>query len=132
MNVKTASEIAVALENRRGQLAHVCACLAEKKVNVLAISVVDSATMGVVRMVVDKPAAALKMLKGCPMTVSEREVLLLELPNRAGVLAETADRLARKRINIEYVYGSTHGRGAALLVLTVPNVKRALEVLRGK
>ena len=130
--VGKAREITVALENQRGRLAHVCTWLAQKKVNILAISVVDSATMGVVRLVVDKPAVALKMIKeSYPLTVTEREVLLVELPNRPGVLAKTADRLARKRINIEYVYGSTSGRGNATLVLAVANAERARKALGG-
>ena len=127
--IRSAREITVALENRRGRLAHLCKCLAERKVNIMAISVVDSATMGLVRLVVDKPEVALEMLQTCPMTVTEREVLLVDLPNRAGALAEAADRLAKRRINIEYVYGSARGRGAALLVVAAPNLKRAREAL---
>lgn len=129
--MKVRKEITVALENAPGRLGHLCECIAGKKVNILAISVVESANMGIVRMVVDKPAAALEMLEGCPLTVNVEEVLELSAPNKPGVLATIARKLGKKRVNIEYIYGSVTGRGKATIILKPSSIKRAKPLLRG-
>lgn len=130
--MKVRKEITVALENAPGRLGHLCGCLAERKVNILAISVVESANMGLVRLVVDKPAAVVKMVSECcPMTLSVCEVLELSAPNKPGVIAKIAAKLGKKRINIEYVYGSVAGRGKAALILKPSSIKRAKPLLRG-
>lgn len=130
--MKVRKEIAVALENMPGRLGHLCGCLAGKKINIIAISVVESANLAIVRMVVDKPAAAVKMISECcPMTMSTEEVLELSAPNKPGVLAKIAEKLGKKRINIEYVYGSATGRGKATIILKPSSIKRAKALLRG-
>jgi len=130
--MKVRKEITVALENAPGRLGHLCACLADEKINILAISVVESANIGIVRMIVDKPAAAAKMIATCcPMTMNVEEVLELKAPNKPGVLAQIAGKLGKKRVNIEYVYGSAMGRGKAMIILKPSSIKRAKPLLRG-
>ncbi len=130
--MKVRKEITVALENAPGRLGHLCGCLADRKINILAISVVESANMGIVRMVVDKPGAAAKMIRECcPMTMSVAEVLELSAPNKPGVLAKIAAKLGKKRVNIEYIYGSAAGRGKAAIILKPSSIKRAKPLLRG-
>jgi hypothetical protein len=130
--MKVRKEITVALENRPGALGCLCESLAEKKVNILAISVVETANVGLVRMVVDKPDAAVKMIgECCPMTVSTTDVLQLSAPNRPGALACIASRLGKKRINVDYVYGSAARGGKAAIILRPSNIKKAMRLLRG-
>ena len=129
--MKVRKEITVALENAPGRLAHLTKCLAEKKVNILAISVLESTDMGLVRMVVDKPAVALKMLTdNCPMTCTVCDVLEITAPNRAGALAGLAAKLAKRRINVDYVYGSTVTKGKANIIVKVKNIQAARKALR--
>jgi len=125
-------EITVALENKPGVLGCLCKCLAQKKVNVLAISVHESANVGIVRFVADKPAVATRILCGCcPLTMSTCEVLELRAPNKPGVLAGIASKLGKKKINIDYVYGSAARGGKAALILKPSNLKKAMKLLRG-
>ncbi len=128
-----AKQLSVSLENKPGRLAHVCRCLADRKVNIIALSVVETSEQGIVRMVVDKPAKAAEMLRKCPMTVTETEVLLLELPNKVGALAQATEKLAKKRINVSYVYGSA-GAGArkAPIVVATANIAAAQKALTGR
>jgi len=129
--MKVRKEITIALENAPGRLGHLCACIAEKA-NILAISVVESANMGILRLVVDKPAAVVKMVNECcPMTISTCDVLELSAPNKPGVLARIASKLGKKRVNIEYLYGSTGGRGKAMIILKPSSIKKAKPLLRG-
>jgi hypothetical protein len=132
--MRTAKQISVCLENRPGRLAGLCKCLAQKKINIIAISVAETSEQGMVRMVVDKPAAALKAIGGFgPMTCAQMDVLLVDLPNRVGVLAELAAKLASKRINVNFVYGSTgEGRGKTNIVVGTPNIKSAAKAIRSR
>ena len=132
--MRTAKQISVCLENKPGRLAGLCKCLAQTKINIIAISVAETTEQGVVRMVVDKPAAALKAIAECgPMTCAQMDVLLVDLPNKVGVLAELAARLASKRINVNFVYGSTgEGRGKTNIVVGTPNIKSAARAIRSR
>lgn len=132
--MKKAKQISVSLENKPGRLAHFCGCLAERNINIIAISVAETTEQGVVRMVVDKPANALKMLNEyCPLTYSQTDVLLVELPNEVGALAKLADKLTARRININFVYGST-GLGAkkSYIVVGASNINAAAKALQSK
>jgi hypothetical protein len=132
--MKKVKQISVCLENKPGRLAGLCKCLAQKKINIIAISVAETSEQGVVRMVVDKPAAALKTIAECgPMTCAQMDVLLVDLPNKVGVLAEAAGKLAARRVNVNFVYGSTGtGRGKAFIVVGTPNIKSAVKALRSR
>ncbi len=130
MKTKRTKQLSVCLENRPGRIAHVCRCLADRKVNIIALSVLETSEQGILRLVVDKPDEAAKMLKGCPMTFTKKEVLLVELPNKVGVMATLAEKLSTKGINITFVYGSTgKGRGVTNIVLAVSNLTAAQKML---
>ena len=130
MKTKSTKQLSVSLENRPGRLAHVCRCLADRKINIIALSVLETSEQGILRLVVDKPDEAAKMLKGCPMTFSKKDVLLVELPNKVGVMASLAEKLAAKGINITFVYGSTGaGRGTTYVVLAASNLAAAKRIL---
>jgi len=130
MKATRTKQLSVSLENRPGQVARVCACLAERKINIVALSVIETSEQGILRLVVDKPDEAAKALKGCPMTVAKKEVLLVELPNKVGVMATVAEKLAAKGINITFVYGSTgKTRGITYVVLSASNLAAAKRIL---
>jgi len=124
-----AKQLSVSLPNARGQLAKMCRALADKKVNIQAISVAENADLGTVRMVVGKPDVAMALLKEHGLTVVETDVLLLEMPNKVGVLAEATEKLRSALVNIDYVYGSAgKGRGKAMIVVATANLKAAEKV----
>ena len=132
--MKKTKQISVSLENKPGRLAHLCGCLAEGGVNIVAISVVETTEQGVVRMVVDKPAKALKLLdECCAVTCAVTDVLLVDLPNKVGELKKMADKLAGRRVNVSFVYGSTAAGGRkANIVVGAPNLATVAKALRGR
>lgn len=132
--MKKAKQISVSLENKPGRLARFCKCLAQRKINIIAISVAETSEQGVVRIVVDKPAAALKTIAECgPMTYTETDVLLIDLPDKVGELAKMTDKLATKRVNVDFVYGSTGlAGGKAYIVVGASNIDAVAKTLRNK
>ena len=128
--MKRTKQFTFALENKPGQLACLADCLAKAKLNMLAMSVLDSAEQCLVRVVVDKPPQLQKLLKECCYPVAVRDVLLVELSNQPGMLAKAAGRLGKKRINVDFVYGSTGtGRGKTKVVFGVKNFAGASKAL---
>jgi hypothetical protein len=125
-----AKQLSVTLPNKPGQLAALCKKLAAKKVNITAISVIDTAELGVVRMVVDKSAIARRTLKEAALSHVVTDVVLVEMTNRPGVMATAASDLAKAGVNIEYVYGTASpGAETAVCVFGVDDVKKAKKII---
>ena len=114
------TQLSVVLDNKCGRLATMCELLAGAKVNILALSVMENADMGVVRLVVDKAKAAATALEEGGVCFRTDDVLAGRLPNKVGIMGKVAAKLAAKKVNINYVYGSTGtGRGRTMVVLSV-------------
>ncbi len=123
------TQVSVTLENKPGQLAKVAGALARAKVNIRAISVVDAAEVGVVRMVTSSNVRAAAALKKAGMSVVRQPVIIAELPNEVGALAAAARKLAAAKINVEYIYGSAARAGEpSTIVIGVSDIARAARV----
>jgi hypothetical protein len=128
--MKKTKQFTFPLENKPGRLAEVAGCLAKAKINILAMSVIDTSEQCLLRLVVDKPAQLQKLMKDCPYPVALRDVLLVELSNQLGTLAKAADRLAKKRINVDFVYGSGgNGKAKSNIVFGVKSFAAASKAL---
>jgi len=123
------TQLSVTMENKPGQLAKIGSALARAKVNIEAISVVDSAEVGVVRLFTSSNAKARTALKKAGMSVVQQPVLVAKLPNEPGALAGVAKKLAAAKVNIDFVYGSAAGTGEmSTIVMGVSDLDRALKV----
>jgi hypothetical protein len=119
----------VALANKPGRLAKVGAALARAKVNIEAISVVDSAEVGVVRVLTSSATKAKAALKKAGLDAVEQPVLVLKLANEPGALSRAASKLAAAKISIEYIYGSAAGAGKmSTIVFGVSDIGKAVKV----
>ncbi|MCK5578639.1 MAG: ACT domain-containing protein [Planctomycetes bacterium] len=127
MNV--VKQFSVSLVNRPGVLANVSRALAEAKVNIIALTISDSVELGVLRMIVNKPDVARNILKRFE-SISESDVLWVDIPNRPGSLATVVEKLSTAHINILYAY-VTVGGGKATAVLKVQYPEKAMRVLKG-
>ena len=129
--VKPLTQFSVFLVNKPGVLAQVTGALADAKVNLIAVTLVDSQEHGVLRLVAENPQAAREVLKKLNLPMTETEVLCVDLPNRAGALADVAGMLGTNHININYAYvtsGAPGGRTTG--VFKVADQAKALHVLK--
>jgi len=130
MSIRTATQLSAFLVNRPGVLAQATKALAKRKVNILALTLMDSTEHGVLRLVVDDIAAARKALAGINSPVTTTQVLLVEMDNRPGAMAHVCGELASAHIEITYAYCSTGAPGGRTLgVFKVNPVEKALKVL---
>lgn len=126
----TRNQFTVYLENKPGRLAQVLAGLAQAKVNVVALAVMDRQDRGVLRMVTEDGAATKKVLTSLNLQASEQEVIAVELRNQPGALSRVCETLAAGHINIDYAYCSSGGKnGKALGIFKVSNLDKAKQIL---
>ncbi len=131
--MKQTTQIAIFLKNEPGVLFSICSALAEKKINIHGMSVVDTIDHAVLRLVVSKPQAAAHLLEDRGMLVIESEVLEISVPNRPGALATVARKLARSKINIDYAYAAGgSGVSRSTVFLKVSDTRKALRALKRK
>jgi hypothetical protein len=109
-------QISVFLENRSGRLWELTDTLGKAGVNMRALSIGEAADFGVVRMIVNDPDAAQKMLTEAGFTVAETEVLAVEIPDVPGGLASVLGALKDAGINIEYAYAFVARSGEKAIV----------------
>lgn len=125
------TQITAWLDNKPGQMAKLGRALKRGKVNMTAMSVIDTVDHSGVRMVVDNAAAAKKALTRAKVPFSTRRVLLLTMTNKVGALGQVGAKLAKGGVNLDYAYGSTHPKqDDALVVVACDNVSKAARLLR--
>ena len=123
-------QLAIFLENKPGMMARVCDALGEHKINIFALSTSDTVDHTVMRLVVSDYRRALHVFEERGTLVVEDDVLLIEGHNKPGTIARIADKLAEKRVNIEYAYFSAPPDAKkGLLVLRVSDARKALKTL---
>jgi len=124
------TQLSVAMENSPGQLGRVCRVLAQADVNIRGISVSEGCDVSVIRLLVSDTPAAGRALREAGFSVSEQDVLLVELDDKPGALEDVALRLGQAGVNVQYVYGAANGpEGKAQLVLRVTDVESAGQIL---
>jgi len=123
-------QFSVFLANKPGVLSNLFRDLAKAKVNITTLAMMDSTEHGVLRMIVEDPRAARSVFKKREITSSETEVLAVTLPNRPGAAAELCEKLSAAHINLAYMYcAGGSSRGKTVVVLRVPDIKKATKVL---
>ncbi len=125
-----ATQFCVGLDNKPGTLAGLCGALKRGKVNIVAISVSDSADCCWVRLVASPVAAARAALTKGRFNFCMQRVLVLRVAHRPGVMQGIAAKLAKAGVNINYVYGSNAEGPSSTLVLSTGNLDRAAKALK--
>lgn len=124
------TQLALFLANKPGSLSRVCHVLAEKSINIFAISTSDSIDHSVVRLIVDDFKKARNIFEEIGTLVVESEVLMIEGNNESGNLAKIADLLSAEKINIEYAYCATSPKAdQGLLILRPTEPAKAMKIL---
>jgi len=128
--IRTETQFSVFLVNKPGMLARVCQRLADDKVNVLAVSMMDSTEHGVLRMVTEDPPRTRASLATLDVPTTETPVLLVSLPNRPGALADVVERLASAHVTVNYAYCTAGAPGGKSFgIFKVTDVPKATGVL---
>ena len=118
------SQFTLYLENKPGSLASAAGVLAKAKVNIEGISAVACPDVGLVQIIVSDSKATDKALNAAGISFSVQKVGVLPVKNRQGELARLAAKLARRGVNINYIYGTTCSNSCDChLVVSAPDLK---------
>jgi hypothetical protein len=124
------TQISVFLENRKGRLYDVCSLLGANHVNIRALTVAETESFGVLRIVVDKCDAAVKLLRDNGFVANFTDVVAVEVPDTPGGLATVLKIFADNDVNVEYMYGFVEKHSdKALLVFRFEDTDTAQQVL---
>ena len=116
------TELNLRLANSPGALAGVCRLLSDERVNILAMSLDGS---GQLRMVVDNHVHGGAVLREHHHQVSERDVIVIALPNTPGGLAAVLRLVGDANVNLDYAYGgAAEGSATASVVIGVDDPSR--------
>jgi hypothetical protein len=125
-----AHQLVVFVENKPGRLAHVTEALAEAKINIRAVTIASAGNFGLVKLIVDEPQEAHRILKERRFSVSLQEVLAVVLEDRPGGLHKVLSMLAGKGLNIKDACGFiVKSARKAILILEVEDYARAREIV---
>ncbi len=127
-----AHQVNVFLADRPGRLERLTGALADKGINIRAITIAGSEGYGVAKLLVDRPEDAHSVLHEEGFSAHLKEVLAVLMEDRPGGLHAVCAALGEKGINIEDAYGFVvKDRETAVLVMEVEKIPEAEDVLRG-
>ncbi|MDR0489683.1 MAG: acetolactate synthase [Oscillospiraceae bacterium] len=128
----TIEQLSVFLENKPGKLVEVLETLASAGIDLRALSLADTENFGILRIIVDKPARALKVLQDEGFGVELIDVLPVSVDDKPGAFASALRVLAHADITVEYSYvfvaPKTGGAGKAYAVICVDDNAAAVKV----
>jgi len=106
-----AKDLTVILEHRPGTLADMGEVLGKAGINIEGCCGFPSERKGVLHILVEDVAAARRELQQAGLEVrGEREVLVLEVEDRPGVLGDVTRRIAKAGVNIDLIYLAANTR----------------------
>jgi hypothetical protein len=106
-----AFDLTIELDNTPGALADVAAAISDAGVNIAAATCLGSGERAELHILVPHAEAARHLLAISHIGVTrEREVVVLDVDDRPGVLADLTRGIARAGVNLDLVYVATRNR----------------------
>jgi hypothetical protein len=106
-----AFDLTIDIENTPGALADVAAAISDAGVNIAAATCIGPGDRAELHILVPHAEAAKHLLAISHVGVTrEREVVVVNVEDRPGVLADLARRVARAGVNLDLVYVATRNR----------------------
>jgi hypothetical protein len=129
-NVAIDTELHVITPNEPGILGRVLGTLANAGVNLRALTAYSQEKEGHFLLITSNNKKAESALRALGYKVETDKVITVEISDRIGAGAEIGALLGNAVIDIKYSYGSSAGKGHALLVFNTSDNKKAYETLR--
>ena len=121
-------QISVFIENRKGRLGEIFQVLKSNGVNILSLSLADTAEYGLLRIISDKPQDGKNALTAAGFSSMLTDVFILKLPHAPGGLQNILQVIADEEVNVEYMYGLSVADDEASIVLKTSDLEKADKV----
>ena len=97
-------QLTIFVENKQGSLVDITDTLAEKNVNLRALSIADTQDFGLLRLIVNDNDTALSALADKGYVLKVTEVVGVKIGDQPGKLSKALSVLAEAGVNVEYLY----------------------------
>ena len=124
-----AKQLTVFIENRTGRLSEVLGVLKDADVNILSLSLADTTEFGLLRLIVDNAARGKEKLTENGFSSLLSDVLVIEIPHKAGSLQSFLNVADKNGVNIEYMYGLSIESAEAYVVLKASDIEKVDKIL---
>lgn len=121
-------QISVFIENRKGRLGDILDVLKENEVNIISMSLADTAEYGLLRIISDKPDEGKNALKAAGFSAMLTDVFIVGLPHTAGALQSILRVISDEEISVEYMYGLSVESQDASIVVKTSDLEKADEI----
>src|SRR5437764_7030638 len=106
-----AFDLTIELENAPGALADVAAAISDAGINIAAATCMGTGERAELHILVPHAGAARHLLGISHLAVNrEREVVVVDVEDRPGVLADLTRKIARAGVDLDLVYVATRNR----------------------
>ena len=106
-----AFDLVIDIENTPGALAHVAAAISDAGVNIAAATCLGAGERAELHVLVPHAEAARHSLAISHLAITrEREVVVVDVEDRPGVLADLTRRIAKAGVDLDLVYVATRNR----------------------
>ena len=97
-------QLTVFVENKQGTIVSVTDILAKNNVNIRALSIAETEDFGILRLIVNNEATAVKTLEEAGFLLKITEVVGVKIGDAPGKLTAALRVLDEANVNVEYLY----------------------------
>ena len=122
------TQLSLFVENRPGALKDICNVLKENNINISTLSLADTQSFGILRLLVKEHDRAKDVLEKAGFVVKVTEVLAIPVSNCPGGLAQLLDTLQDCQVEYRYAFASELNK-QAVMVFRFADPDKALKAL---
>ncbi len=124
-------QLSVFIENKSGRLVQITEILGKNQIDIRAVSIADTTSFGILRLIVDDPDRAKMVLREAGFTVSITEVIAISIEDEPGGLSKALRVLSDAQISVEYMYAFLSREDkTAYVIFRVEDNDEAVQALR--
>ena len=124
-------QLSVFIENKSGRLVQITEILGKNQIDIRAVSIADTTSFGILRLIVDDPDRAKMVLREAGFTVSITEVIAIAIEDKPGGLSKALRVLSDAQISVEYMYAFLSREDkTAYVIFRVEDNDEAVQALR--
>ena len=126
----TVKQLSIFVENEKGSLIGITDILRENNIDIRALSLADTTSFGVLRLIVNQPQKAVEVLKESGYTVSLTNVVCIGISDTPGELANALTVLSDNDITVEYMYAFiSRKENQAYIILRLSDIEKGTKVI---
>ena len=123
----------VFLADRVEALVNLFRCFDKSDVRILSMTIIDTADVAIVRLVLSHPERAIELLEQSKLMYTESDLLVVQLPEGRQPLLQICKALLAAELNLHYAYPLLVGpAGLPALAIHVDNHEQAVQTLESQ